>query len=132
MPHLVLEHSANLEARIDVPALVRIVHDAALATGVFPEKGTRTRVAARATYRIADGHEDNAFVHLVLRIGHGRDLETRQRAGAAVFSALCDALAEDQAAHPLAISCEVQEIHPELSWKQNNLPEWIARRSESA
>ena len=129
MPHLVIEHSANLEGRVDLPALVRHLHEAALATGVFPEKGIRTRTERRDLYRIADGHPDNAFLHLVLRIGHGRDLGTLARAGDAVFGALCDFLADDQAANPLALSCEVQEIHPELTWKKNNLPEWIEKRS---
>lgn len=128
MPHLVIEHSANLEGRIDLAGLVRHLHQAALATGIFPEKGTRTRAAPREVFRIADGHPDNAFVHLAIRIGHGRDLETRKRAGDAVFRALCDFFESDQAAHPLALSCEVQEIDPELTWKKNNLPEWIERR----
>jgi len=131
MPHLVVEHSANLESRVDLDALVRAIHEAALATGIFPEKGIRTRTARRQQYRIADGHPDNAFVHLVIRIGHGRDLETKKRAGAAIFRALCDALAADQAAHPLALSCEIQELDPELNWRKNNLPDWIRKRSES-
>ena len=129
MPHLVIEHSANLEGRVDLAALVRHLHEAALATGVFPEKGTRTRAARRELYRIADGHPDNAFLHVVLRIGHGRDLETRKRAGDAVFEALCRFVEDDQAVNPLALSCEIQEIHPELSWRKNNLPEWIRKRS---
>ena len=129
MPHLILEHSANLADRVDLARVVRQVHEAALGTGVFPEKGLRTRAAAREVYRIADGHADNAFLHLVIRIGHGRDLETRRRAGEAVFAALCAALEDDAAAHPLALSCELQEIHPELTWKRNNLPEWMERRT---
>ena len=129
MPHLTIEHSSNLEKRVDLLALVTRLHEAALATGIFPEKGLRTRLAPRTGYRIADGHPDNAFIHLVIRIGHGRDLETRKRAGDAIFSVLCDALAGDQAEHPLAISCELQEIDPELTWKKNNLPDWIQSRS---
>ena len=133
MPHLTIEHSANLQDRVDLPALATRLHEAALATGIFPEKGLRTRLVSRVDYRIADGHTDNAFIHLVLRVGFGRDLETRKRAGDAIFQALCDGVADDQARNPLALSCEIQEIDPELSWKKNNLAEWIDRRSgESA
>lgn len=132
MPHLIVEYSANLDSRVDLSALVQTVHAAALATGVFPEKGTRTRTARREQYRIADGHPDNAFVHLVIRIGHGRSPETKKRVGTAVFEALCDALAADQAKQPLAISCEIQELDPELNWRRNNLPDWIRKRSEPA
>lgn len=132
MPHLTIEHSANLQNRVDLSTLATRLHAAALATGVFPEKGLRTRVASRTDYRIADGHKDNAFIHLMLRIGFGRDLETRKRAGDAIFQALCDAVADDQSRNPLALSCEIQEIDPELSWKKNNLDEWIAKRSRES
>ena len=132
MPHLTIEYSGNLETRVDLQALVQQLHDAALATGIFPEKGLRTRAAPRDVYRIADGHPDNAFIHVLVRIGSGRDLETRRRAGAAIFAALVEATRTDQDHRPLALSLEIQEIHPDLTWKHNNLEEWMAARSEES
>jgi 5-carboxymethyl-2-hydroxymuconate isomerase len=128
MPHVVVEFSANLRDRADVPRLLRVLHDAALATGVFPRGGTRTRAEERADFVIADAHPDNAFVHVTLRIGHGRDLATRRRAGQAVFDALVAELARASEATPLAISFEVQEIDPELSWKHNNVHRYVEAR----
>jgi len=132
MPHLILEHSSNLEDRLDLPALLSRLHRAVLQTGTFPEKGLRTRFAPRPSCRIADGHPDNAFIHLVLRIGAGRDLQTRKRAGDSIFEVLCDAVAEDQDQNPLALSFEIQEIDPELSWKKNNLAGWMDERSRGS
>ena len=129
MPHIVVEYSANLRTRIDLPALLRAVHEAAIATGVFPPGGTRTRAAERTDYLIADGHPDNAFVHVTLRIGQGRDAPTRHDAGRRVFDALCAALAPVSAASPLAISFEVQEIDPVASFKLNNLHRWLESRA---
>ena len=128
MPHVVVEYSANLRGRADVPRLLRVLHEAALATGAFPRGGTRTRAAERADYLIADAHPDNAFVHVVLRIGHGRDPEARRRAGQAVFDALVAELAPAFEATPLAISFEVQEIDPALSWKHNNVHRHLEAR----
>jgi len=128
MPHILVEYSGNIRGRIAPEALVECVHQAALGTGEFPVGGTRTRAAERSCYRIADGHPDNAFVHVVLRIRHGRDEKTRRRAGEAVFDALCkhlDALFQDS---PLGISLEIQEIDPVTSWKKNNLHEHVIRR----
>ena len=121
MPHILIEHSSNLSDRIDLDDLIRTVQQAALDTGVFPEGGIRTRRVPRESYLIADGHADNAFIHLVLRIGFGRDVETRQRAASEVFEALCDFLALDMSAYPLGISLEIQEIAPETSHKKSNL-----------
>ena len=74
MPHIIVEHSSNLSQHIEIPELLQSLHRAALETGVFPLGGLRTRAARRDDYVIADGHPDNVFIHVVLRIGHGRDL----------------------------------------------------------
>ena len=131
MPHILIEHSSNLSDRVDLDDLIRSVHQAALDTGVFPEGGIRTRRVPRESYLIADGHADNAFIHLVLRIGFGRDVETRQRAATEVFEALCDFLTPDMSAHPLGVSLEIQEIAPETSHKKSNLHAYVKQRQES-
>ena len=131
MPHILIEHSSNLSDRVELDELIRTVHQAALDTGVFPKGGIRTRRAPRERYLIADGHADNAFIHLVLRIGSGRDVETRQRAASEVFEALCDFLAPDMSVHPLGISLEIQEIVPETSHKKSNLHAYVKQRQES-
>jgi 5-carboxymethyl-2-hydroxymuconate isomerase len=132
MPHLILEYSANLDADVDVPAMVAVVHDAALETGVFPQGGIRTRAARRDIYRIADGHADNSFVHLHARIGAGRSVEARKAAGKHVFDALAAYLAPVMAARPLAISFEMSEINADTSFKKNNLHDILAKRAEAS
>jgi 5-carboxymethyl-2-hydroxymuconate isomerase len=128
MPHIIVEYSANIRRQIRPENLVECVHEAALRTGVFPIGGTRTRAAERSCYRIADGHPDNAFVHITLRIGHGRDLETRRRAAEEVFGEVCKFLEPLFQGSPLGISLEVQEIDPAVSLKKNNLHEHVRAR----
>jgi 5-carboxymethyl-2-hydroxymuconate isomerase len=132
VPHIVIECSANLRERTDLALLVNRVHATALETGVFPAGGLRTRVAERDRYRIADGDPANAFCHVVVRIGHGRDAATKHAAAEAIFTTVCDALAPAFAATPLAISLELQEIDPALSFKRNNLHDHVARRAAHA
>ncbi|HVY82866.1 MAG TPA: 5-carboxymethyl-2-hydroxymuconate Delta-isomerase [Steroidobacteraceae bacterium] len=128
MPHAIIEYSANLEAQIDFPRFLTALRDAALATGVFPIGGVRVRAYRADHYVIADGHPDNAFVHIMLRVGHGRDLATRKRACEAIFAAVCAQLAELYARIPLGISLEMQEVDEVLTFKQNNLHEYVKRR----
>ncbi|HEV2442020.1 MAG TPA: 5-carboxymethyl-2-hydroxymuconate Delta-isomerase [Steroidobacteraceae bacterium] len=123
-----IEYSAGLRHRLDLPAFLVEVHQAALATGVFPIGGIRTRAYEAEHYVIADGHRDNAFVHLSLKVGHGRDLETRKRACEAIFNAACRHLAPLFEELPLGISLEMQEIDPVLTYKKNNLHEYVKRR----
>jgi 5-carboxymethyl-2-hydroxymuconate isomerase len=129
MAHIQIEYSANLRERIDFPRFLEAVHAAALATGIFPIGGLRTRAYAAEHYRIADGHPDNAFVHTMLRVGHGRDVETRKRACDAIFAAICDQLSGLFERIPLGLSLEMQEIDPVLTLKKNNLHEYVKRRT---
>jgi 5-carboxymethyl-2-hydroxymuconate isomerase len=131
MPHLIVEYSANLDEAVDLRHLVATLHAAALKTGVFPIGGIRIRVARREVYLIADGNKENAFIHLTARIGEGRDLATKRRAGEAIFAALCDELAPVFAARGLGISFDIVEIAGDLSFKKNNLHEHVAAREKA-
>ena len=92
-------------------------------------KSTGRSAVARDYYRIADGDEDNGFIHVVLRIAHGRSLDVQKAAGDEIFEALRKFLQPTYANGPLAISFEMQEINPKLRWKQNNLREYLDRRA---
>ena len=85
MPHLNIEYSANLEEAMDVQALVDRIHETALETGIFPLGGVRTRAEPRKYYRIANGDPRAGYIHMVVRIGPGRDVDTRRSAGERVF-----------------------------------------------
>src|SRR5438445_1222244 len=88
MPHFTLEYSANLDARVDMGKLVEVVRKAAVETGIFPLGGIRVRAIKCEHYAIADARQDYGFLDMVLRIGEGRDLPTRKKAGEHVFNAL--------------------------------------------
>ncbi len=130
MPHQIIEYSDNLESMMDTQLLIDGMHKAAAETDGLPLGGLRTRVAVRNRYEIADQSPENAFVHVILKLGHGRPEEIRQGFGDRLFPILCELLDPVTAKHPLAISFEIQEIHPRLTWKQSNLREHMARRNE--
>ena len=128
MPHILIEYSANLESQLDFPALLKALSDSAIATGVFSVGGIRVRAYPATHYRIADGHPANAFVHVLLKVGHGRDAPTRKRACEAIFATLCEQLEGPHERLPLGVSLEMQEIDPVLTFKRNNLHDYVARR----
>ena len=130
MPHQVIEYSANLERSVDIAGLVKALHETAASIEALPIGGLRTRAVAREHYLIADGHPDNAFVNVYLRIAPGRPFEVREAAGQALFAALCDYLDPVFASSPLALSYEIQELDADLRWKKNNLRDYLAKRSE--
>lgn len=131
MPHLVIEYSANLEARLDLDGLLDRLHAAALDTGIFPIGGLRIRAYKAEHYRIADCDAENAFVHVTATVGAGRPLDRREQASRQIFTALCEALGPLQADSPLAISFNMREFDSVLNLKKNNLHEFVKRRAGS-
>ena len=123
MPHFTIEYSANLDGRVDIGAVCEVVRQAAVETGVFPLGGIRVRAIKCEHYAIADGRKDFAFLDMVLRLGEGRDLATRKKAGEHVFKALSAHLDPVFAASKFALSFDMQINDKETSWKRNNIHE---------
>jgi 5-carboxymethyl-2-hydroxymuconate isomerase len=129
VPHLVVEYSANIEDAIEIDSLLDKLHARALETGVFPLGGLRVRAYRADRFRIADKSPENGFVHVTASIGHGRALDVQQRAGEQLFATLTEHLARVYATSPLAISLNIQEFHPVLNFKQNNLHQRSAKKT---
>ena len=122
MPHFVLEYSANLKAKpLQIDTLFEKLHNAAVATGVFPLGGIRSRAICCDEYRIADGDQTMGFVHLTAKVGHGRELEVRKQVADQFFEILTDHLQPIFEAGYLGISFEMIELHPQLNYKKNNI-----------
>jgi 5-carboxymethyl-2-hydroxymuconate isomerase len=129
MPHFTIEYSANLDDCVDIKELVHIVRKAAVETGIFPLGGIRVRAIRCEHYAIADGREDFGFLDMVLRLGAGRDLATRRKAGEHIFKALSACLDPAFAQGKFALSFDMQINDKETSWKRNNIHE--ALRAET-
>ena len=121
MPHFTLEYSANLEARVDIGAVVEVVRKSAVETGIFPLGGIRVRAVRCEHYAIADGQRQFGFLDMVLRLGEGRDLATRKKAGEHIFKALSAYLDPVFASSKFALSFDMQINDKETSWKRNNI-----------
>ena len=119
MPPCTLEYSANLEATADIAALCRDVAAAILATGIFERGAIRVRALRCDAYAIADQLPGNAFLDMRFRIGAGRSLDDKRRAGDVIFEAAARRLASQLSQPHFALSLEVLEIDAALSWKRN-------------
>ncbi len=81
MPHFIAECTDNIREQADLPGLFAKVNEALAATGIFPIGGIRSRAHWLDTWQMADGKHDYAFVHMTLKIGAGRSLESREAVG---------------------------------------------------
>ncbi len=121
MPHLTIEYSANLENAGDFAGLCVALRAALLETKVFEEGAIRVRALPCPHYAVADMLPQNAFAAMILRIGAGRSLSDRQRVGEAVLAAARAHFAAPLAAPHFALSLDIVENDPALSWKLNTI-----------
>ena len=121
MPHFIAECTDNIREQADLPGLFAKVNEALAATGIFPIGGIRSRAHWLETWQMADGKHDYAFVHMRLKIGAGRSLESREEVGEMLFALIKTHFAALMASRYLALSLELDELHPTLNYKQNNV-----------
>ena len=122
MAHVIVEYTANIRAQADIAGLLSAINEALIAQpGVFPVGGIRSRAVELSEYRMADGADDYAFVHITLKMGAGRDAETKTRVSDELFEAVKAHFAELYSQRLLALSMEVCEFDERGTYKQNNV-----------
>jgi 5-carboxymethyl-2-hydroxymuconate isomerase len=119
MPHMIIEYSANLDARVDMAGLCDTMRRAMLDTGLFEVGAVRVRAIRCEAYSVADALAENAFVAMTLKLAPGRAAEARKGAGDLIFKAAQGALAPLFETPHFALSFDMQELDAEFGWKRN-------------
>ena len=121
MPHLRLEYSAGLEARVDLNTVCNKLSDTLKETGIFPLGGIRVRAFRAGNFSIADKHEMNTFCDMIFRIGQGRSKQDRIDVGEALMEEAKNIFGELLEEKYFALSLEIIEIEKSYSWKVNSI-----------
>ena len=129
MPHIQIDYSPNLEARLDVAGLCRVLRDAAVATGILPLAGLRVRATACTHVVIADGNPDHAFLDISLRLRAGRSEKAKADATAQIFAAAEAYCAEVLETSSFMLSFEMRDIDPDLSPKTSSIRRYLPGES---
>ena len=120
MPHLAIQHSNNIETE-RMQTLCDALHDVLVSTKLFPLGGIRVRAIPCPAFSIADRHPQNAFVDMVYRIGVGRSETDKKNTGELLMKAAEAHFAAELSSPHFALSLEIVEIDPVLSWKTNSM-----------
>jgi 5-carboxymethyl-2-hydroxymuconate isomerase len=120
MPHLTLEYSDNIE--FEVQPLLKALNGELAATGAVNLKGIKSRAVRQTDYRIADGHEGYAFVHLNILLREGRPIETRQEIARRLMAVLEDTFGHRFENGYISLSVDMKEMRPGLAITHHNIP----------
>ncbi|HSO59081.1 MAG TPA: 5-carboxymethyl-2-hydroxymuconate Delta-isomerase [Paenisporosarcina sp.] len=122
MPHFIVEYTDNIKNEANIAKLFEEIHKVLIARDtIFPVGGIRSRAIEVHDYRMADGAEDDAFVHAVLKIGAGRSAEIKKDVGDALFEVMKEHFSLLMSSRYLALSMELIEFSEAGSYKQNNI-----------
>lgn len=120
MPHLSIQHSGNI-APERLQQLCDALLDVLVQTKLYPVGGIRVRTLPCPAYAIADCDPRNAFADMVFRIGTGRNAADKKMTGERLMRAAEAVFALELGQPHFALSLEIVEIDPVLSWKTNSI-----------
>ena len=121
MAHLILQYSCELEKKYDFQDLANNLRKVMVETTLFPVGGIRVRALPTQINSIADGDSLNVYVDLVLRMGSGRTLSDKQKIGKDLMKFLEFYFKNEIKEEYFALSLEIVDINPSLSWKLNTI-----------
>lgn len=121
MPHVIFEYTDNIKEESNIRQLLQKANETLLKhQGIIPIGGLRTRAIELKDYCVADGREDDAFVHVTIKLGKGRREEDIQKVCDDLFAMIKDHYADIFEKRYLALSMEIHEF-TRPTYKQNNI-----------
>jgi len=121
MPHIIVEYTDNIKQEASMPSLLQKLNEVLVSkSDVFPVGGIRSRAIELQDYVVADGKEDDAFVHITLKIAGGRTEEQKKETLDELFEATKDHFQPLFDKRYLALSLEWFEFENK-TYKHNNI-----------
>ena len=121
MAHFIYEYSANLsEELLDLPGLMQKMHEVAAESEIFPMAGMRSRAMKCEHFRVADGAPEKGFINLSMKVGRGRDEDTRMSAGDMFWQLMLVHLEPLMAEQSVTISFEMRELEERVKFNSRN------------
>lgn len=122
MPHFIIEYTNNIKEEANISNLLQKVNKILISrSDIFPTGGIRSRAIALEDYYIADGKEDDAFVHAIFKIGAGRIEEDKKETCDRIFNMMKEHFANLYANRYFALSMELVEFNEGGTYKWNNI-----------
>ncbi|MFT3741448.1 MAG: 5-carboxymethyl-2-hydroxymuconate Delta-isomerase [Gammaproteobacteria bacterium] len=110
MPHIVLEHSANLIEKANLTKVFQKLHEI-LSTGLPTNiLSCKSRAYECEQFLVGEGQANDAFVHCEIKIMAGRSTEVREQVSVQVIELLQESFAESMAKFNLQVTLELNEL----------------------
>ena len=103
MPHCIVEYAKELEQTLAIKELMSVVHQSVFSSGLFEESSIKTRAIEFTHYQT--GLSNTAFIHITLKILHGRNHQQKKDLSTLVLGKLSEVVNP-----PISLTVEVSDI----------------------
>src|SRR5579875_3573375 len=122
MPHFIVEYTDNIKEDADIKGLLKKINGVLIShSDIFPIGGIRSRAIELHDYCVADGTEDDAFVHVTVKIGAGRSEKDKKETCDELFEVIKRHFSALYAKRYLALSLDLVEFSEAGTYKYNNI-----------
>ncbi|MFZ3578419.1 5-carboxymethyl-2-hydroxymuconate Delta-isomerase [Virgibacillus sp. DJP39] len=123
MPHITVEYTDNIENQANIGVFLKMINQSLISEGdTFTPGAIRSRAIKLTEYVVADGTaDDDAFVHVTMKIAPGRTPEVKKTACDHLFEMMQAHFADLYEKRYLALSLELFEFGEGGTYKQNNI-----------
>lgn len=116
MPHIILEHSSNVEDKIDYQKFCTKMHKIFLDNGYPNPNALKSRYVIHDQYFVGDS-ADNFFIHLNVSVLKGKTIEQLQNISRAAKDLMHHTFEISNHKSATSFSVEIREINNELYLK---------------
>ena len=110
MPHLILEHSANVLEKETFLTLFEKCHHLLAETLPTERKSCVSRAIEYDQYYVGEGRPNSAFIHVAVKVKAGRTAEVLKKTGEALLAAVKEHCLASSKQLLLKVSVEIVEL----------------------
>src|SRR5690625_174350 len=109
---MTVEYTANIKDEINAHQLLKKMNESLIShEGLFTPQGIRSRAIQLTDYLVGHGDQENAFVHVTLKIAPGRTEEAKKKVFDDLFQTIDEYLKEAAIDKQITISLEFSELN---------------------
>lgn len=105
MPHVMIDYSAPLQDHFRLKEITARVHAVLAQSGLFSLRDIKTRACPMVDFLVGEEGRDGAFVHVIIFLLEGRDVDKKAALARSVHEVLTDLLGEG-----ISLSVDIRDL----------------------
>ena len=112
MPHIIVEYTDNIHNDLNINEILQGINDSLIShKDLFSANGIRSRAVKLTNYKVGTGLNNDAFIHVTVKIASGRTKEAKETVLEQLFKTLETYVEQVPTDKKLSLSLELSELN---------------------